>query len=130
MSREAACWARARRKFDDLHAARSSALTTEAQRRIADLYVIEGRNRRQAARPRPADPANLLTSADRRLRVLAAHLARYTFTQVRHGGGDPVRPQAVASATIPSTRRRHPALELHDVHTTRPQPLLPLRLSG
>ncbi|MGV7211664.1 IS66 family transposase [Oxalobacteraceae bacterium A2-2] len=38
---EAACWAHARRKFYDLHEARPSALTTEALRRIAELYVIE-----------------------------------------------------------------------------------------
>ena len=38
---EAACWAHAHRKFRDLHAARPSAITTEALRRIAELYVIE-----------------------------------------------------------------------------------------
>jgi transposase len=38
---EAACWAHARRKFYDLHEARPSALTTEALRRIGELYVIE-----------------------------------------------------------------------------------------
>ncbi|MGO4382540.1 IS66 family transposase [Pseudoduganella sp. RAF53_2] len=38
---EAACWAHARRKFYDLHAARPSALTTEALRRIGELYAIE-----------------------------------------------------------------------------------------
>ncbi|ELX08363.1 transposase IS66 family [Janthinobacterium sp. HH01] len=39
--REAACRAHARRKFHDLHAARATPLTTEALRRIAELYVIE-----------------------------------------------------------------------------------------
>ena len=39
--KEAACWAHARRKFYDLHVARPSPLTTEALRRIAELYVIE-----------------------------------------------------------------------------------------
>jgi transposase len=39
--REAACWAHARRKFYDLHAARPPPLITEALRRIAELYVIE-----------------------------------------------------------------------------------------
>ena len=38
---EAACWAHARRKFHDLHAARATPLTTEALRRIAELYLIE-----------------------------------------------------------------------------------------
>jgi hypothetical protein len=38
---EAPCWAHARRKFYDLHEARQSALTAEALRRIAEMYVIE-----------------------------------------------------------------------------------------
>jgi transposase len=38
---ETACWAHARRKFHDLHVARPSPLTTEALRRIAELYLIE-----------------------------------------------------------------------------------------
>src|SRR5690606_7254554 len=38
---EAACWAHARRKFHDLHAARPSETTTEALRRIGELYGIE-----------------------------------------------------------------------------------------
>lgn len=42
--REAACWAHARRKFYDLHAARPTALTTEALRRIAELYVSKPRS--------------------------------------------------------------------------------------
>jgi transposase len=41
LSNEAACWAHARRKFYDLHAERPSALTTEALRRIGELYAIE-----------------------------------------------------------------------------------------
>jgi hypothetical protein len=35
--REAACWAHARRKFHDLHAARPTALTTEALRHSSDI---------------------------------------------------------------------------------------------
>ena len=35
------CWAHARRKFHDIHAATPSPLTAEALRRIADLYAIE-----------------------------------------------------------------------------------------
>ncbi|MFC7517624.1 IS66 family transposase [Herbaspirillum sp. GCM10030257] len=38
---EAACWAHARRKLHDLHVARPSGFTTEALRRIAELYAIE-----------------------------------------------------------------------------------------
>ncbi|MGZ9709311.1 IS66 family transposase [Glaciimonas sp. GNP009] len=44
---EAACWAHARRKFYDLHVARPSAVTTEALRRIGELYVIEAEIRGQ-----------------------------------------------------------------------------------
>lgn len=47
---EAACWAHARRKFYDLHAARPSALTTEALRRIGELYAIE-----ESIRGKPPD---------------------------------------------------------------------------
>ena len=39
---EAACMAHARRKFHDLHVEHASPITTEALRRIAELYVIEG----------------------------------------------------------------------------------------
>ena len=38
---EAACWAHARRKLYDLHESRPSALTTEALRRLSELYAIE-----------------------------------------------------------------------------------------
>jgi hypothetical protein len=34
--------AHARRKFHDLHVEHASPITTEALRRIAELYVIEG----------------------------------------------------------------------------------------
>jgi transposase len=40
---EAACWAHARRKFHDIHAAGTSSLAREALERIRALYVIEGR---------------------------------------------------------------------------------------
>ena len=39
--REAACWAHARRKFYDIHAATRSPLAEEALRRIQGLYAIE-----------------------------------------------------------------------------------------
>ena len=38
---EAACWAHARRKFFDLHAANGSPVAAEALARIGELYVIE-----------------------------------------------------------------------------------------
>jgi len=70
---EAACWAHARRKFYDLHEARPSALTTEALRRIAELYVIEADIRgkppdqRRQARQTGARP--LLDDLERWLRA-------------------------------------------------------------
>src|SRR5476649_2943730 len=56
--REAACWAHARRKFHDLHAARATPLTTEALRRIAELYVIEAE-----IRGKPPDERRLVRQA-------------------------------------------------------------------
>ncbi len=38
---EAACWAHTRRKFHDLHVVHATATTTEALRRIGELYRIE-----------------------------------------------------------------------------------------
>src|SRR5476651_1305202 len=81
---EAACWAHARRKFHDLHAARPSAITTEALRRIAELYVIEAEirgkppdERRQVrqARSRP-----LLDNLERWLRAAFEKLSRKSDT--------------------------------------------------
>jgi transposase len=60
---EAACWAHARRKFFDLHAARASATTAEALARIGELYAIEDEIRglppdeRRAVRQTRAGPA-------------------------------------------------------------------------
>ncbi|MBV8634165.1 MAG: IS66 family transposase [Burkholderiaceae bacterium] len=67
---EAACWAHARRKFYDLHAARPSALTTEALRRIGDLYVIE-----ESIRGKP--PAERCTVRRRQSRPLLDDLERW-----------------------------------------------------
>lgn len=47
---EAACWAHARRKFYCLNKASPSALTTEALRRIAELYAIEAQVRGKRVR--------------------------------------------------------------------------------
>ena len=38
---EAACWAHTRRKFHDLHVVHATATTTEALRRIAELYAMK-----------------------------------------------------------------------------------------
>ena len=84
--RDAACWAHARPKFYDLHAARPSPLTTEALRRIGELYVIEDGIRckppdeRRSARQQHARP--LLDDLERWLH----RYARNTVAQVRFGG--------------------------------------------
>lgn len=44
---EAACWAHTRRKFHDLHVVHATATTTDALRRIAELYAIEEQIRGQ-----------------------------------------------------------------------------------
>lgn len=81
---EAACWAHARRKFYDLHAARPSPLTTEALRRIAELYVIEAEIRgkppdaRLLARRARARP--LLDDLERWLRTSLEKLSRKSDT--------------------------------------------------
>jgi hypothetical protein len=67
---EAACWAHARRKFYDLHAARPSALTAEALRRIGELYAIE-----EAIRGKPPDER--LTLRQARARPLLDDLERW-----------------------------------------------------
>ena len=51
---EAACWAHARRKFFDVHAATQSPLAHEALQRIAALYAIEATIRGQPADARLA----------------------------------------------------------------------------
>jgi transposase len=81
---EAACWAHARRKFYDLHEARPSALTTEALRRIAELYAIEADIRgklpdeRRQARQASAKP--LLDDLERWLRGSLEKLSRKSDT--------------------------------------------------
>lgn len=40
---EAACWAHVRRKFYDVHQSNGSPGAAEALRKIAELYVVEGR---------------------------------------------------------------------------------------
>jgi len=81
---EAACWAHARRKFYDLHAARPSPLTTEALRRIGELYAIEDaiggkppdvRLAERRARARP-----LLDDLERWLQATLATLSRKSDT--------------------------------------------------
>ena len=81
---EAACWAHARRKFHDLHVARPSPLTTEALRRIAELYLIEADIRgkppdeRQSIRQARARP--LLDDLEQWLRASLEKLSRKSDT--------------------------------------------------
>jgi len=81
---EAACWAHARRKFYDLHAARPSPLTTEALRRIGELYAIEesirGKppNERCTVRRRQSRP--LLDDLERWLNATLGTLSRKSDT--------------------------------------------------
>lgn len=50
--RESACLAHARRKIHDLHVQRATPMTTEALRRIGELYVIEAQIRGQSPEQR------------------------------------------------------------------------------
>lgn len=73
--REAACMAHARRKIHDLHARKATPTTTEALRRIGELYTIEAEIRgklpavRQQVRQQRSRP--LLDSLEVWLRVIA-----------------------------------------------------------
>ena len=82
--REAACWAHARRKSYDLHAARPSPLTTEALRRIAELYVIEaeirGKPPDERLRVRRAQARPLLDDLERWWRASVDKLSRKSDT--------------------------------------------------
>jgi transposase len=81
---EAACWAHARRKFYDLHEARPSALTTEALRWIAELYVIEaeirGKPPHERRLVRQARSKPLLDDMERWLRAALDKLSRKSDT--------------------------------------------------
>ena len=81
---EAACWAHARRKFHDLHAARPSPLTTEALRRIAELYLIEaairGKPPDQRKSVRQTEVCPLLDDLERWLRTSLEKLSRKSDT--------------------------------------------------
>lgn len=81
---EAACWAHARRKFYDLHAARPSAVTAEALRRIGELYVIEadirGKPPDQRLQARQTRSRLLLDEFELWLRATMAKLSRKSET--------------------------------------------------
>jgi transposase len=79
-----ACWAHARRKFHDLHAARATPLTTEAPRRIAGLYVIEadirGKPPDERGQVRQARSRPLLDDLERWLRATLDTFSRKSDT--------------------------------------------------
>jgi transposase len=77
---EAACWAHARRKFFDLHAATASPVALEALKRIGTLYEIEEQIRGQAPAQRKAErqtrAAPLLEDLQQWLRETARKTSR------------------------------------------------------
>ena len=82
--REAACWAHARRYFYELHEARPSALTTEALRRIGELYAIEadirGKPADERRQVRQARAGPLLVEFEAWLRASLEKLSRKSDT--------------------------------------------------
>src|SRR5204862_7156948 len=77
---EAACWAHARRKFNDLYEAHASPIAKEALDRIAALYVIEkeirGRPPDERRQIRQARARPLLDSLDAWLKASVSKLSR------------------------------------------------------
>jgi transposase len=74
--REAACWAHARRKFHDIHAAHPSPTTTGALDRIGALYGIE-----QEVRGKPPDERRAIRQA--RAAPLLTELRAWTEKTLR-----------------------------------------------
>ena len=74
---EAACWAHARRKFFDIHAANASPIAAEALERITALYALEADIRGQAPEQRCAQrQARAGPLLDQLRAWLEAHLAK------------------------------------------------------
>ena len=95
---EAACWAHARRKFFDLHAANGSPVAAEALQRIGELYAIE-----DEIRGKPPDERRDARQA--RAGPLLADLHAWLHAQLskvveeeRVRGGDPLRALALDCA--------------------------------
>lgn len=80
--KEAACWAHARRKIHDVHVRTPSDTTTEALRRIGELYGIEADIRSQRAADRLAvrqeKTVSLLTGLEEWLREKQQTLSRHS----------------------------------------------------
>ena len=111
---EVACWAHARRKFYEIHAAHASPTTTEALERIAELYAIEREIRgsthetRRSVRQTRAKPllAHLHAWLESRLGLLSRKsdtAARPSVTRSR--AGEPSRAmQTMAGSRSTITR--------------------------
>lgn len=80
--KEAACWAHARRKIHDVHVRTPSDTTTEALRRIGELYGIEadirGRSAAERVAVRQEKTLPLLTSLEGWLREKQKTLSRHS----------------------------------------------------
>lgn len=63
--REAACMAHARRKVHDLHVRKATGTTTEAMRRIGELYAIEAQIRGELTRAAETNTAAASTASAR-----------------------------------------------------------------
>ena len=101
---EVACWAHARRKFYEIHAAHPSPTTTEALDRIGALYGIE-----EQIRGKPIDIRREVRQARARplledLRVWLEKSLRPTLAQERNRGRDPLC--ALALARLDALHRR------------------------
>ena len=92
---EAACWAHARRKFYDLHAARPSPLITEALRRICELYAIEESIRGMSPDVRLAERGD----------AFRPQLACTAATRVRRVSSLPMVSAQARAASTPLTRK-------------------------
>jgi transposase len=105
---EAACWAHARRQFYDLHEARPSALTAEALRRIAELYVIEadirGKPPHERRLVRQAKAKPLLDDLERWLRAALDKLSRKSDTSAAIMYALNLWPPWCATATMAPSR--------------------------
>ena len=82
---EAACWAHARRKFFDVHAANGSPIAHQALDRIGALYGIEATIRGQAARCAAATPRAAIIAVARRPQGMARNHLAETLGQIGSG---------------------------------------------
>lgn len=105
---DVACWPHARRKFHDLHAARRSPLTTEALRRIVELYLIEaeirGRPSDERRSVRQARARPLLDDLEQWLRASLEKRSRRSDTSAAILYAPNLCQQSCATATTASSR--------------------------